>query len=75
MSETIGTRVREKRVSRGLTQEQLAAKSGVSQPTISRIERDGCEPGVRSLRALATHLGVTASWLLDGIARGRRKVA
>lgn len=39
----IRTRIRELRLEVGLTQEQLAARLGVSQQTVSRMERIGTE--------------------------------
>ena len=41
----------------GLTREALAAKSGVSYPTIARIESGG-KPGADSMLAIARALGV-----------------
>ncbi len=41
----------------GFTRETLAAKSGVSYPTIARIESGG-KPGADSMLAIARALGV-----------------
>lgn len=51
----LGTVLRILRTSRGLTQRELAMRSGVSQSTISRLE-NGLAPGVRVF-ALARVLG------------------
>ena len=65
------------RTSRGLTQKQLAAATGVSQPTVSAIER-GAHASVKtgSIKAIADELGVchvclqcedaTPEMLIDG---------
>lgn len=46
--------LRESRLAAGLTQAQLAARLGVSQPTVAGWERPGANPTVRTLdRALA----------------------
>lgn len=38
----------------GLTQQQLAEKSGIRQSNISRIESGSCVPSLQSLKQLAT---------------------
>ena len=48
----IGGQIRIYRLAGGLSQSHLAALSGVSQPTISRLER-GLAPGVRLERLAA----------------------
>lgn len=51
--------VQEKRKERGLTQQELAALSGVSQQSISLIERDpNSNPGIRTVNALARAMGL-----------------
>lgn len=67
--ETFGDRVREARKKRGMTQKQLAAASGLSQTTISDIER-GRNASSADIVALARAVGVSAEWLADG--RGPR---
>lgn len=64
------------RSKRGMTQAQLAAAIGVSQPRIARIERGDANPRLVTLSKLAHALGVTLSELLvDNLcapARARR---
>lgn len=55
----IGTRLLKQRLSAGLTQQQLAAASGVAQADISRIEHGQANPTADTLNALARPLGVT----------------
>lgn len=62
---TFGERLREARKEAKLTQGQLASKSGLSQTTISDIER-GRNAGSTEAPALAAVLGVEALWLSDG---------
>ena len=45
------------RINSGLTQKELAAKSGVRQSNISRIENGTCSPTIATLQALAKGLG------------------
>ena len=56
---SIGTWLRQARLAAGLTQEDLAAKSGVSVRTISNLERDRTgRPYPRSLQSLTAALGL-----------------
>ena len=50
-----------KRLANGLTQKQLAAKIGIKQPLISRLERGLCNPSIKFLRKIATALGAKLS--------------
>lgn len=62
---SIGKRLYEARKEAGLTQNQLALKSGVKQPTISELER-GDSQSSGSLAQMAAALGVNALWLETG---------
>ncbi len=55
---TLGRRLRVLRVGAGLRQVELAARSGVGQSTITRIERDLHMPHRSTLKALAAALDV-----------------
>jgi transcriptional regulator with XRE-family HTH domain len=59
-----GPRLAEIRKSRGLSQARLAKKVGTTQPQISRFERTGRLPTVRSLARLALALRVQIGDLL-----------
>lgn len=50
----------------GLTQDQLAAKSGVSQSHISALEKGTWEPRLSTILALAKAFGVTPAALVTG---------
>jgi transcriptional regulator with XRE-family HTH domain len=65
-SGSIGSRLREIRRERGLTQEQLAARSGVSAVTVRKLEQ-GAKSTARipTLAKLANALGVPLSELLE----------
>ncbi len=54
----IGRKLREARVRRLLTQEELAEKAGVSPSTIVNIERAQTVPHFRTIRKLAHALDV-----------------
>ena len=61
----VGLRVRLMRVTRGMSQEQLGATSGVSRVTVGSIERGDHPASVLAYRRLATALDVHLSVLLD----------
>lgn len=48
----------------GLTQQQLANKSGIHRVTLARIENGTAKPGSDTLRALSTALGCTIDELM-----------
>jgi ribosome-binding protein aMBF1 (putative translation factor) len=54
----LGVLVREYRTAAGMTQTELARRSGTSQPAIARLEAGGAEPTVATLRRIADALGV-----------------
>jgi ribosome-binding protein aMBF1 (putative translation factor) len=59
----IGARLLQQRQAAGLSQQQLAAASGVAQADISRIERGQVNPTVATLQALGVPLGVTLDYI------------
>jgi transcriptional regulator with XRE-family HTH domain len=61
----LGTNLREARVRLGLTQEQVAERSGVHATEVSRIEAGKRDPKVSTLRRLAAALEVPPGRLLD----------
>lgn len=65
MRELVGRNVRAVRQARGMTQEQLAEKSGFSQQYISDLERGRRNPTVVSLYELALALKSTPIELLQ----------
>ena len=60
----LGRNVRAAREQRGWSRATLAGKSGVSEPTIARLELYGHEPRVKNLRALSRALGVELTDLM-----------
>lgn len=62
---TFGERVKARRKELRLTQQELARKSGLSQTTISDIER-GRNDGSRDIVPLAKALGKSPEWVLTG---------
>lgn len=63
---TLGQRVRKRRQTMKLTQQQLAEALGVTAQHISAIEKDKRAPSLDSLARLAEELGVTVDFLVTG---------
>ena len=63
---TIGSRIAKLRKRKGLTQEELAVKLGVSAQAVSKWENDISCPDISLLPQLVRILGVTADELLTG---------
>lgn len=63
---TFGSRVRELREAKGMSQEQLADVSGLDRTYISGIERGKRNVGLHNIEVLAKALGVTITELFGG---------
>ena len=61
----VGERIAELRRERGLTQESLAERAGVSTETVKKIERRKRNPSLFMLETLANALGVAVGKLTD----------
>lgn len=66
-------RVRELRKSRGMNQETLASFIGVSQQTISKIERNITSMGIDLLIQIANYFNVTTDYVL-GLSNEKRNL-
>jgi len=60
----LGERIRQLRRQAGLTQKELAERSGIGRVTLSRLESGDHSPRYRTLVALAEALGVSVTDLL-----------
>jgi len=63
---TLHSRIKQTRLSLGLSQTDLAQYCGVSQPTVANWERGDHIPRKAALDSIAKHLDVDAFWLLSG---------
>lgn len=66
MNESIGNRIQKFRKEKGLTQEELAEKLGVSAQAVSKWENDASCPDITLLPQLCRVLGISADELLSG---------
>lgn len=62
----LGGRIRERRLARGLTMVELAARAELSQPFLSQVERGLARPSMGSLHRIARSLGTTTPALMAG---------
>lgn len=66
MEKTLGTRIAELRREKGMKQDALAEKLGVSPQAVSKWENDVSCPDIMLVPRLAKELGVTTDLLLSG---------
>ena len=69
---TLGQRMRHFRVAAGLTLDQLGAEVGIAASQLSLMENGKREPRLSLLGAIADHLGIPVSELLDAAAPSER---
>ena len=62
----VGQRIVARRKALNLSQYALAKKAGISQSALSTIENERNGATAASLQAIATALGCTATYLVDG---------
>jgi transcriptional regulator with XRE-family HTH domain len=60
-----GAALRDERKRSALTQAQLAARAGMPQSVVSRLERGGREPRLSTMVRLAQALGITTAELVE----------
>ena len=62
---TLGERIQKYRKMKGLSQEEVAEKIGVSRQTISKWESNLSSPDIQSCKAMADVFGISLEELLD----------
>ncbi len=67
---TFGDRVAAAREQAGMTQEVLAKRLGIREPTLRKWENDASEPRANRLSMLAGILNVSMMWLINGQGEG-----
>ena len=64
--DTIGSRIRKRRISMGITQEFIACHLGMSPSCISNIERGHSHPSLRTLIQIANVLECSVDYFICG---------
>jgi transcriptional regulator with XRE-family HTH domain len=62
----IGERLKDLRIQRALTQEELGEQAGIGKNTVNRLEQDKTDPRPSTLRKLAAALEVDPAELVRG---------
>jgi transcriptional regulator with XRE-family HTH domain len=65
LSDFLGRQVKKRRKTLKLSQEDVAAKTGLSVPSLSEIERGIANPTLLTLEKIAGALGVSVAAMLD----------
>ena len=65
--ETLGQRIRAKRIGLGMTQEELAKATFIPKPTISNYENDHGDMKQSMIAEFAVILGTTVEYLVCGV--------
>ena len=63
----IGERIKDLRLAKGLTQEELAAHIGISEKHMSVIERGEKTPNLDTFISIANEFGVSADSILENV--------
>lgn len=66
-TETLGEKIYRQRKIKGLSQEELADKIGVSRQAISKWETNSMQPTLDSIKALCSALDVNIAYLTDDV--------
>ncbi len=61
----VGSRIKEIRLAKNLSQKEVALSTGINRGQFSRIENDKVEPNLASLKKIAKVLGVSLAQLFD----------
>jgi DNA-binding XRE family transcriptional regulator len=62
----LGQRIRELRLAAGLTQAELARRTGIHRPNIARVEAGRHTPSLETIARLASAIGVSTTRVLEG---------
>lgn len=66
MSDTMGARIEQARLAKGLNVTQLSRRIAVKPTTLKNWEADRSEPRANKMAMVAGVLGVSVQWLLEG---------
>lgn len=74
MINTFGTRLREKRNERQLTQAAIASKIGVKRSAVSQWESDETQPKGKNLTKLCKILDCDIDWIQNGKSKNKSSI-
>jgi transcriptional regulator with XRE-family HTH domain len=63
----VAAKIRAARLDAGLSQVEIARRTGLDLRTVTRVEGEEREPGITTVVRIARGIGVSVSDLLDGI--------
>jgi transcriptional regulator with XRE-family HTH domain len=66
-SEAFGERLRKLRIERGISQDDLAYRTGIHPTAIGRLERGAREPRLTTILRIARGLDIHPGVLVDGL--------
>lgn len=69
-SKELGLRMKDLRLSRGMTLAQLGKLTGLSVSSLSQVERGLVSPTIRTVYSVATALDVPPAWIIDPASAG-----
>ena len=72
INKQVGSRIREIRLTKGVSQDVLAARSGLHRAHMGQIERGESNVTVKTLYKIGTALGVQVPELVRGLERKAR---
>ncbi|HBA0673555.1 TPA: helix-turn-helix transcriptional regulator, partial [Enterococcus faecium] len=64
-SKLVGTRMKQKRIEKGLTQADVATKSGISSRYYGSIENGKNSPSIETLNSISIVIGCSLHFLLN----------
>lgn len=67
---SIGNRFKYLRKQLKMTQKEFSAAVGISQGTLSDIEKNNCYPATETLLSVFRYINISADWLLKGVGPG-----
>lgn len=63
--DNVGEKIRLKRIAKKLSQVELCKKTGISRPTLTKLEKGETVPSLKILRKIAEYLEINVSELIE----------
>jgi len=71
---TLGERIRKARLQAGLSQREIARKSGITVSFLSQVEKNKSTPSLKSLQSIAQALDMKVNLLLGEDSHGYKRI-